>query len=192
MALVRVTAPITEPVTLAEAKSHLRVDTTDDDDIITALIQAAREWCEEFQNRSYLEQTWQLWLDAWPDDDEIVLPRPPLQSVTSVKYYDTDDTEYTLDSSNYIVDAYSEPGRIVLAYGKTWPSTTLRPANAVVVEYVAGNSEATSVPQRVKQAILLLVGHWYEHREAVLVGSVSKEIEFAVQSLLWLDRVVLL
>lgn len=190
MALVRKIPPASEPVTLGEAKSHVRVDTADDDALINGLIRAAREYCEDFQGRSYLEQTWQLWLDAWPEGNEIILPRPPLKSVTHVKYYGADGTEYTLPATDYIVDTVSEPGRIVLGYGKTWPSITLRLANAIVVEYVAGRAAVGEVPQRVKQAMQLLVGHWYEHREAVLTGSISKEIELSVHALLWPDRVV--
>jgi phage conserved hypothetical protein, phiE125 gp8 family len=188
--LVLTTPPAAEPVSLPEAKAHLRVDAADDDSLITALITAAREYCEAFQNRAYVTQAWQLWLDAWPEGSEIRIPRPPLQAVNGVKYYGADNTEYVLPPADYFVDTRSEPGRIVLAYGKSWPSVTLRPANAVCVEFVAGYGGADKMPQRVKQAMYLLIGHWYEHREAVLTGSISKEIEFAVNSLLWLDRVI--
>jgi uncharacterized phiE125 gp8 family phage protein len=191
MALVLVTAPAVEPVDLASAKTHLHVDGTDDDALITALITAAREYCEGFQNRQYITATWELWLDSFPSEDYIRIPLPPLQSVASVKYYGTDNAEYTMAAADYFVDNKSEPGRLVLAYGKSWPSTTLRPANGVVVRFVAGYGDAAAnVPQKVKQAMLLLIGHWYANREAVLTGSISKEIEFAVNSLLWMDRVV--
>lgn len=191
MALVLVTAPAVEPITLTEAKSHLRVDITDDDALITALIIAAREYCEGFQNRACITQTWDLWLDSFPSEDYIRIPLPPLQSVASVKYYGTDNAEYTMAAADYFVDNKSEPGRLVLAYGKSWPSVALRPANGVVVRFVAGyGGTAANVPQKVKQAMLLLIGHWYANREAVLTGSISKEIEFAVNSLLWLGRVV--
>ena len=89
------TPPAIEPVTLEELKDHLRVDSVDEDALLTGLLAAAREWCEGFQNRAYITQTLQLWLDEWPAGNAIVLPRPPLQSVASVKYYGTDDTEYT-------------------------------------------------------------------------------------------------
>jgi uncharacterized phiE125 gp8 family phage protein len=95
-----------------------------------------------------------------------------------------------MDTADYFVDDKSEPGRVALAYNKSWPTLSLRPTNAVVVQFTAGYGDAADdVPQRVKQAMLLLIGHWYEHREAVLTGSISKEIEFT-NSLLWLDRVV--
>lgn len=188
MALKLITAPATEPITLSEAKSHLRIDTTTDDTLITTLITAAREYCEGFQNRAFVSQTYELWLDAWPE--YIQIPRPPLQSITSIKYYGTDNIEYTMASDDYFVDTKSEPGRVVLAYSKSWPSTTLRLVNGIVVTFVAGYGTAGNVPLKIKQAILLLVAHWYESREAAITGAISREIEFAVHALLWQERVI--
>ena len=182
--------------TVAVAACEFSVDiltdaaTTAEDLLLTSLITAAREYCENFQNRAYVTQTWDLWLDAWPDENYIQVALPPLQSVTSIKYYDTDDAEATFSSSYYFVDDKSEPGRIVPNYGETWPTTTLRPINGAVVRFVTGYGAASSVPQRVKQAMLLLIGHWYLNREAAITGAISKEIEFAVNSLLWQDRIV--
>jgi uncharacterized phiE125 gp8 family phage protein len=188
-ALTLVTPPATEPVSLPEAKAHLRVDGTDEDTLINTLITAAREYCEQIQGRSYITQTWELTLDAWPAEPEIRLPRPPLQSVAWVQYRDQSGIEYTLDPPAYVVDSRSEPGRIVLASGQSWPPVTLYPAGAITVRFTAGYGDAAAVPQRVRQAILLLVGHWYANREAVLIGSISKEIEMSVHALLSLDRV---
>lgn len=190
MALVLVQAPSVEPITLTEAKLHLRVDVADDDAFILSLITAARQWCEGFQCRAYITQTWQLWLDNWPEGGEIRIPKPPLQSVSSIKYYGADGAEYVMPSADYLVDTKSEPGRVVLGYGKSWPSITLRPVGAIVIEFVAGYGTASSVPEKVKQAIKLLVGHWYAYRETVLTGSISKELEFTVSALLWQERVV--
>ncbi len=181
--------PQQEPISPDEAKAHLRVTSADEDAYIASLITVAREWCEGFQQRAYITQTHKLTLDRFPCGRAIYLPRPPLQSVTSIVYTDSEGAQYTVDADRYIVDTVSEPGRIVLSYGASWPLVTLRPAAGVEITYVAGYGDAASVPQRAKQAILLLVGHWYEQREAVLAGSISKEIEFAVHSLLWQDRV---
>lgn len=161
-----------------------------EDDWLTSAIEAAREYCENFQNRAYLTQTWDLWLDDWPDADYIELRRPPLASVTGVYYYGTDNTMYTLSTADYLVDDQSEPGRVCLNDGESWPSTTLRPYNAVRVRFVAGVTAAASVSERVKHAIKLLVGHWYANREAITVGTVTKELEFTLSALLWQDRIV--
>lgn len=190
MALTLVTAPATEPVALADAKAHLRVDATTDDTLISALITAARQYAETVTRRAMVTQTWDLTMDEWPDSDRIIVPLPPLQSVTSITYKDTDGTASTLATTEYIVDTKSEPGRIVLAYGKDWPTTTLYPAGAITVRFTAGYGEATAVPQGIKQAILLLVGHWYEQREAVNVGNIVNPLPFAVDALLWQHRLL--
>ncbi len=190
MALKLTTPPALEPVTLDEAKLHLRVDINYDDNLISGLIKSAREYCENFQNRAYYTQTLELTLDNFPSNNYIILPRPPLQSVTSIKYKDSDGNETTLDQSKYIVDTDSEPGKVVLAYGESWPSFTPYPTGAVKIQYVAGYDDIASIPQMVKQAMLLLIGHWYENREATVAGTISREIEFAVHALLWPERVV--
>lgn len=179
------TTPSVEPVTLAEAKLNSRVDLTDEDDLITSLIKVAREWCERFQNRAYITQSITLTLDEFPDVFE--LPMPPLQSVTSIKYIDTDGIQQTLDSSVYDVDAQSEPGRIALAYAQSWPGIR-GDINSVEVIYVAGYGDtADDVPERVKSAIKLLVEHLYVNR-GIATERTLKEVPFSIRSLLSLDR----
>ena len=189
MGLKLIIPPIIEPVTREEAKNHCRVETNDDDILISSLIIAAREYCEGFQNRAYCLQTWQLWLDKFPSKDWIDIPRPPLQSVDIIAYYGTDDIPVEFD--DYFVDTESEPGRIILNYGKSWPSITLRPANGVCITFTAGYgdncSDTGNIPQKVKQAILLLVGHWYENREAIGQPNLT-DIPKGVDALLWQDR----
>ena len=129
----------------------------------------------------------------------LFLPRPPLVSVTSVIYYLTDGTPITLAAgTDYLVDTDSEPGAIVLPYGKSWPTNTLYPLNPIRIKYVAGYPATivapfdykVNIPDYLKSAILLCVGNWYEHREAVLpAGHVGKELPMGVQSLLWQERV---
>ncbi len=186
---IKVTVPPTaEPITLEEAKAQCKVDIADDDALITSLITAARVYCEKIGWRAYLTQTIQLWIDEWPSSGRISLPKPPLQSVTSIKYYDTADVEATLGTDVYAVDTISEPGLAWLKYNQTWPTTLLREHHGICVTYVAGWTYAANVPQSEKQAMLLLVGHWYENREATTVGVVSRPIDFAVRALLGLDR----
>ena len=135
MGLVLVTAPATEPVTLVEAKDHLRLEISDDDTLVTSLIVSAREFAEQETHRQLVTATWKLTLNSFPS--EIRLPLPPLQSVSSLKYLDTDGTQQTLASSNYDVDTDSEPGRICLAYGKSWPSIR-SVKNSIEVEFICG------------------------------------------------------
>jgi uncharacterized phiE125 gp8 family phage protein len=188
VALKRTVEPTEEPVSLDEAKSQCRVDTSDDDTFITGLIVAARQYVEGASRRAFITQTWRLSLDEWPGDDEIELPKPPLVSVTSVIYKDTVGAQTTLSSSLYIVDTDSEPGRVKLAYGESWPSDTLYPANPIQITYVAGYGAAAAVPAWVKQAIKLIVGHWYENREETIAGTIIKGIPLGADSLIWLNR----
>jgi len=170
--------------------------TSIEDDLIESLITTARQYCEGFQNRAYITQTWELWLDTFPSRNYIEIPLPPLQEIAdpaspTIKYYDTDDTGVAFSSDNYFVDVKNEPGRIALNYGETWPSTTLRPVNGVCVTFLAGYGDAASdVPEKVKQAMKLLIGHLYENREAVATtGAVPQKLPMAVEALLWQNRV---
>jgi len=192
MAIVIVTAPTDEPVTLAEAKAHLRVDIDDDDDLIEGFVATAREFLEvNVLRRAILTQTWDMYEDAWPESDRLDVPLPPLQSVTWVKYTDDTGTVATLSSGNYLVDTHRAPGRIVLKSGYTWPATTLQAVNGVNVRFVCGWSAVEDVPKPIKQAILLMVGDLYENRENTLIGQgmTIKELPFAVQALLMPYRV---
>lgn len=155
----RTTTP-TEPVTLAEAKLHLRVDGTDEDALITALISAARETCEDRIEGTIPVTGWRLTLDAFPD--AIKLPRGPVASVESVKYLDAAGVEQTLSPLDYLVDTVSTPGYIVPAYGKAWPETREQ-INAVEVEYTAGSA---TTPAALKAWMLLAIGDMYANREA--------------------------
>lgn len=182
MALKLITPPTAEPVSLQEAKLHLRLiaDPADtsvhpDDDLIRSLIVAARQGAEHLTGRALMPQTWELALDSF--EDEIRPPNPPLVSVTSVKYTDTAGAEQTLDPSAYKVDDYSEPARLVPAYGTTWPAMRSEP-NAVRVRYTAGYQDAAAVPAQVRSWILLRVGTLYEHREDVAAGITVGETPF--------------
>ena len=168
MALKLITAPTEEPLTLAEAKLHLRVDGTDEDSLITALIVAAREAAEHETGRAFVTQTLELVLDEFPE--AFVLRRPPVASVTSVKYLDpATGAELTLDPADTLLDNISEPAYLVPAYGKSWP-TARATANAVRVRYVAGYGAAAAVPVAIKQWMKLAIGTMYENRSSVVAG----------------------
>lgn len=160
------TAAATEPVTAAEVKLYARVAHAVEDTLVTSWIKAARKLAEDYQHRAYIEQTWRLTYDSYPGRC-ILVPRPPLMSVESVKYYDVDNVEATVSSADYFVDNTSEIGRIVLNDGAEWPSTTLRPINGVIIEFKAGYGvDATFVPDSVKNALYIYCTHMYENRES--------------------------
>lgn len=185
MALVLYTAPAVEPVSLTEAKLHLRVDGTDEDSLITTLIAAARRDIETMSLHKLISQTWDWYMDGWPGFP-LELPFPPLQSVTGIYYTLEGAAEATWASSNYIVDAYSVPGWIVLQSTASIPSGTLIEANGVRIRFVCGFGTAgTNVDERLVQAMKLLIGHYYEHREAVIVerGMNIMEMPMAVGAL---------
>jgi uncharacterized phiE125 gp8 family phage protein len=151
-----------EPVTLDEAKAHLRVDTADDDALITALISAARARAEWHTGRAFVTQSWTLWLDGWPGIIEI--PLPPLQSVASVTAYALDDSATVLDAATYQVDTASSPARLTLKPNAS-PPVALRRINAVAIAFTAGYGDAGSdVPAPVREAILKIAANFYVNR----------------------------
>jgi len=175
MSLQIVTPPALEPVTLADAKLHLKVDTTDDDALITRLIAAARVRAEWHTGRAWITQSWILWSDCWAEFVEI--PLPPLQAVTAVTTYAPDGTAAVIDPDSYTVDAASQPARI--AFGCIAP-LALRAINAVAIAFDAGHGDAADdVPAPVREAILEIVAGLYVHR-----GDGPEEIPLSAQALL--------
>lgn len=176
-----VTAATEYPVSLAEAKLHLRVDIDDDDDLITSLIGAATEHVEASTARALVSRTIDFYLPQFPcNSGQIDLPLSPVSSVTNLVFTDSAATAHTwtvsgtnllneLGTINAHIDLVNTPARLVLAYSQAWPSNVLKTANAVKVRVVAGYGAATAVPKWAKQAILLLVGTWYMQRESITV-----------------------
>lgn len=158
-----------------------------EDTLLTGFIVAAREFAEGYQNRAFITQTWDLFLDEFPVW-AIQVPLPPLQSVTSITYYDTAGAAHVVDPAIYQVDTAGVWGRLAPVYGQTWPTDLLRSLSGVAVRFVSGyGAAAADVPERVKTAIKLLAGHLYENREATDVKE-HPEVPFAVKALLGLDR----
>jgi uncharacterized phiE125 gp8 family phage protein len=185
----RLTQPAVEPVSLAEAKGHLRVDTADDDLYVGTLIKAAREWVEDYLDRSLVYTQWQVKADQWPVEFE--LPRPPVATAgthTSVTltYESIDGTTKTVPGSAYRVDRDSVPGVVRNVYNGTWPSDALFDSNAITLTFWAGyGPDATSVPQVIKHALLFLIAHWYETRVPVVgTGAVPQQTPLTVRALL--------
>ena len=204
-----VTAWTASAVATSDQKSFMRVDFSDDDSLIAELIKASQNVIETYLNRAITQQDLTLFLDRLPfysdinypegtftapdmeyNSNYIVLPKPPVASVTHVKYFDDSDTEYTYASTNYYVDLISDQARIVLRTGKSWPTVTAtRNANAYVVRYVAGYGGASDVPEPIVQAIKLLTSHLYENREAVTSLSVNS-IPYTIGAMLQPYRIL--
>lgn len=181
-------APGAEPVTQAEAKLHLREDLTGQDDWIDDAIIAAREQVEKLTWRALITQTWDFYFDDFPVGGEpFEVPLPPLQSVTKVDYVDVDGNTQTLSSSLYQVHEFAEPAVIRAAYNETWPEVRDETLKAVLVRAVVGYGAAADVPLRYKQAVLLLIGHWYANRESVVIGTITNEVEQTLMSLVNTD-----
>ena len=178
MPSVLVEGPATEPVSLTEAKLHLRVDGTDEDTLISALIVAARQEAEAYTRRALVTQTWRYTCDRLAAT--VTLPHQPLQSVTSISI-----DGVTLAASNYGVDTSTGRVRPLAGYAAD-------DIGGIAITYVAGYGAASDVPQAVSQAMLLMIGHWYEHREAVITGSISSELPLTARALLAPYRVMLI
>ena len=173
--LTQTVAPSSRAVSLTDAKRHLRVDGNDDDLAIGTLIDAATGRLEEETYRQLVSATWRMRLDEWPcdPDDGILLPRAPLQSVTSISYVDLNGVTQTVPTSVYVVAPDREPGEIRLKYGQVWPFARNEP-NAITIDFIAGYGAASAVPGLLKSAILLMVGDWFENREDSISGTISK------------------
>jgi len=170
-----VTAPTVEPVTLSEAKQHLRVTDDADNAYITNLIVAARQAVESGESwsleRSLINSTWRLTLDGFAARVSVIeLPRPPVASITSITYDDAANVAQTMASNRYRLLSDAEPARVMPVYNDEWPEAISYPGS-VRITYVSGyGATAATVPQAIKQAVLLLVGDMYENRESILVG----------------------
>lgn len=156
--------PAVEPLTLAEAKDHLRLDGTDEDATVSACIVAARQACESYTGLSLISQTWQLYLDRWPAG-AIELPRPPLQAVLAVNVLDAVGERSLLDPARYVVDRGSGPARLLRRGTLAWP----RPGRAIggiEITYRSGFGDSwNDVPAALRQGMLLAVAHFFERRE---------------------------
>lgn len=201
-----VTPPSFEPVGLAEAKQHIRVEIPDDDGLISGLITSARLYAEVATRQTIPQTTYDWYQDQFPASANgyfnrlvrmmgpnpqwlpngaavLYIPRPPLVSVASVKYYDPDGVLRAVDPTTYFVSA-GMGARVQPVIGNVWP--VVRPQiDGVVVRYTAGYPDATAVPEVIKSAIRLLVAHWYNNREASTSAAIGcKEIPLGVDRLL--------
>ena len=205
ISLLRTVDPELEPITLDQAKVQCRVDSDDDDAYITSLITAARIHAENRTNRAFLTQTWKLSLDRFPGyqpwnlgspfapvvgrqfsteyvcgrymQPPLLLPRPRLIAVSSIQYYDINGNQQTLDPSAYVVGGDSEPAAIFPVPFTWWPAAMWGRPDAVQVTYTAGYGDsADKVPATLQLAMLGLIAHWYENREAVALTNSTNAV----------------
>lgn len=169
--LVQTLAPTAEPITATAMREHVRQTINDDDATLSAMISAARVYAETFLNRQLMPATYRLAMDCFPGWT-IKVPMPPLTSISSITYLDTAGTVTTLNSSLYVVDTDSTPGRITPAYSTIWPTTRSQMA-AVKVTFVAGYASAQVIPATVIQAIKMIAAHLYENREETVERSMA-------------------
>ena len=194
MELKVITPPAAEPLSTAEAKLHLRVDHASDDTLISALIVAAREHVENYIVGSLVEQTRAVYLSAWPYSP-FRLPCGPVQGIDPVKYTDSDGVEHTVSEDLYYL---SPGGELCIEPFESWPTARLRGPGAIEITYTPGyepvvtvipgegddpDTEETdydaNIPQAIKQAMLLLIGEWYEQREA------AADTKHTIQTIPW-------
>lgn len=209
--LTLIIPPAVEPLELEEVKKYLKVDDiTDDleDAYISGLITVAREYCEEYQHRAYITQTWKLALSEFPcatddtvndyeTDNIIEIPKGNLQKINSFTYKDIYGNVTALtENIDYIVSSRGILGRVCPPYGTIFPYMPLYPLDPIVINFTCGyGDDGSKVPTKVKQAMYLLISHWYDNRAVVsdLRGvDPAKEMAFAVTSLLSMDRIVIL
>ncbi len=188
-----------EPVSLEEARLHLRLDATGsppshpDDSLVEAIIIAARLSAQKYTGLVIASQTYQLALDAFPEGG-ISLETWPVSSITSITYVDEAGATQTLAATEYELDTFVVPAMAQLKYQKSWPKTRAQ-HNAVIVTFVAGftNNQVSPndnpTPESIKQAMLLTIGHLYANREAINVGNIVTEVPLGATYLLTQYRI---
>ena len=180
MGLQATAQPTTQAVSLTEAKQHLRVESTFDDTQIEALIDAAQEWVESYTTRRLVQTEYRWTISGFPGkaSESLRLPLSPVSAVDLIEY--TDGAGNTQTFTDFQADLDVDPSIILPGQGGGWPSAANDTLDAVKVDFTAGYASDADVPRSLKQAMLLLIGHWYEHREAVSVGNTVTELPQAV------------
>ncbi|MGJ8570620.1 MAG: head-tail connector protein [Hoeflea sp.] len=186
MTLIKTDPPLAEPVTLAELKAHLRIDATDEDDLLEGLIRVARAHLETLTGTALMTQGFRLALDDWPRDEVIQLMKTPVQTIDAILVYDADGVAQDQDLSGLLLDATAKPARLVIS-GRLHPA---QPINGIEIEFTAGFGAATDVPPELKRAILTHAAYLYEFRGAVTPDMQPAAVPSGYERLIapWLRR----
>ena len=186
MGYVLTSPPTTEPISLATAKLHLRVDFTDDDALITALITASRMYAEQITRSSFITQTWKYVMDSFPGGlgmaaatpwgetftlppNAILLEKGPVTVITGITYLDMAGATQTMPTTDYVAELSGPMARVTPVFGKIWPITMPQIGSASIT-FTAGYGNAAAVPLGLCQWMLLRIGALYENREEVVSG----------------------
>jgi uncharacterized phiE125 gp8 family phage protein len=189
MPSILLTAPAVEPLSLAEAKAHLRVAHDDDDDLIAALIAGARGHVEALTHRALITQTWRLMRDAWPADGRIAVLPAPLQALAAARVYDADGVAQALDLDAFVADTISAPG--VVSFPPWSVPAPGREQAGIELDVTVGYGDAaTDVPAPLTLALRLLLTHWYENRGVVASGGEAALLPVGVAALIGPYRVL--
>ena len=184
-----IAGPAQEPLTLEEAKRFLRITSDAEDDVVAALVAAARKRIERGTELALITQTVEVKLDGFWGSCAIELPMPPLQAVVSVQYLDGAGALQTLAADTYKVSTHRRPGRVWLASGKSWP-TTKDEREAVTITFKAGfGDDPVDVPPNLIHAMRMLCAHYDRHREAVLAGEAPQLVPEGVEALMAGERI---
>ena len=183
MALILTSGPAIEPVTVTDAKAHLRVDGTAEDVLISSLILTSRLHLEASLNLALITQSWTLVLDRWTRGTEIEIPMSPLLAINAVRVKKADGSFTVVPATSYVVDIASRPARLV------WNATVKPdpgvPANGIEIDFTDGfGTTAALVPAPLRHALLLLTAHWYEHRDPIEIGSQNARVPAAISDLI--------
>jgi uncharacterized phiE125 gp8 family phage protein len=184
MPLILTAGPSAEPISVAEAKAHCRIDTDPEDTLVASLIVAARMHIERSLDVALIEQSWSLYLDAWPERHWVKLPLAPVVSLDAVRLYGPTDSYVTLDPGLFLLDGAGSRPRLVRRDALTWPRPG-RNANGIEIAFTAGyGATAEDVPMPIRLAVKMLVAHWYEAREPILPGEEANILPMGVASLI--------
>jgi uncharacterized phiE125 gp8 family phage protein len=189
MSAALITPPAIEPVTLPEAKAHLKIAHNADDTLVGALITAARVHVETTLRRLLVDQSWRIYCDTFPSTGRLSLPFAPIREITKITVYDADGDPTTLPSTSYVADLIGAPAR--LAFNASVPRMPGKALNGIEIDVKAGyGPSGVSVPQPLREAIMMLVARWYDYRDSTVIGTVPPAIASAYDSLVAPYRLV--